>query len=195
MSYNIKHIIKKVLKEEKENVKQNSVITNSTDFYFYKTATGNLLLLPKSSKPKILRTVNKEELKTYYNTTEKILEAASETIKKTCNAFYKDLPLDECCAIFIQMRYNKFVDGGIHSFEATTPDNNRKRFTSCWKATENGKPLSFDKWFISGYYPNIGQGGKCTGNPWQVDMSSPTTEKEENFGQKINFSIKLQMIK
>jgi hypothetical protein len=68
MSYNIKHIIKKVLKEEKENVKQNSVITNSTDFYFYKTATGNLLLLPKSSKPKILRTVNKEELKTYYNT-------------------------------------------------------------------------------------------------------------------------------
>jgi hypothetical protein len=85
MSYNIKNIIKKVLKEEKENVKQNSIITNSSDFYFYKTATGSLLLLPKSSKPKILRTVNKEELKAYYNTIQKVLEVANESVKKTCN--------------------------------------------------------------------------------------------------------------
>jgi hypothetical protein len=194
MSYNIKNIIKKVLKEEKENVKQNSIITNSSDFYFYKTATGSLLLLPKSSKPKILRTVNKEELKAYYNTIQKVLEVANESVKKTCNTFYKDVPLEECCAVFIDMRYNKFVDGGVHSFEATTPDNIRKKFTSCWKATDKGKPLPFEKWFISGYYPNIGQGGECTGNPWQVDMSSPET-KREDFGQKINFSIKLQMIK
>jgi len=194
MSYNIKNIIKKVLKEEKENVKQNSIITNSSDFYFYKTATGSLLLLPKSSKPKILRTVNKEELKAYYNTIQKVLEVGNESVKKTCNTFYKDVPLEECCAVFIDMRYNKFVDGGVHSFEATTPDNMRKKFTTCWKATDKGKPLPFEKWFISGYYPNIGQGGECTGNPWQVDMSSPET-KREDFGQKINFSIKLQMIK
>lgn len=191
----LKNIISKVLKEESEKKIQSNVISNSSDFYFYKTATGGLLILPKSAKPKILSTIDKSLLKSYYNTTEKILEVATPTVKNTCNTFYKNMDLEECCAIWLQTRYDKYVDGGVHKFEATTPDGNRKTFTGCWKQTNNGKPIPFDQFILSGYFPNTGSDRKCYGNPWSVEMSSSEVEKKEDFGQKINFSLKLQMIK
>jgi hypothetical protein len=197
MKNNIRNIILKVLKEEKEPIAlKSNVISNSSDFYFYKTTSGNLLLLPKSSKPKILSTVNKQAFKNATDTPDEINKFANKPhINEACKKFHPELPIEECYDLFVAYKYQTIVDGGVQKFEATLPSGERSVFTSCTKAYQGGKITDFTKWKSAGYFPNIKTNGKCEGNPWFVDMSAPTTEKEEDFGQRINFSLKIQMIK
>ena len=47
----------------------------------------------------------------------------------------------------------------------------------------------------SGYYPNIDSGGVCGGNPWKIKMDNTKKVEDKDFADKIQFEIKLQMIK
>lgn len=190
-------VILKILKEEVDTDPiKSDPITNSSDFYFYKTMTGNLLLLPKSSNPKIISTVNKELFKQATDSPEEILAFSNnDAVNKACKTYHKDIPIDDCYTLYVMTKYNSLVDGGVYKFEATLPNNKREVFTSCIRRSRGGKLIDFTEWKSIGYYPQIGTGGKCEGNPWVVDMSSPETKKQEDFGQRVNFSIKVQMIK
>ena len=51
------------------------------------------------------------------------------------------------------------------------------------------------KRFFSGYYPNIDSDGVCSGNPWKIKMDNTEKIEDKDFADKIQFEIKLQMIK
>jgi hypothetical protein len=192
---NLKNIIRKVLKEqeEPENV---SLGSKSSDFYFYKSLTGNLLMIPKSSKPSNITTLNKSFLKSYYNTPEKILELYNnEGVKNTCKTVYKDMEPVECAAIWLQIRFNKLSDGGVTKFEAYNENGERKKYTPCWQWSKSGTATKFEDWTFTGYYSEKGTNGKCTGGLWNVTENLDSKREEKTAGGNVTFSITLLMNK
>jgi len=192
---NLKNIIRKVLKEqdEPENV---SLGSKSSDFYFYKGLTGNLLMIPKSSKPSNITTINKSFLKSYYSTPEKILELYnSEGVKNTCKTQYKDMEPVECAAIWLQIRFNKLSDGGVTKFEAYNTNGERKTYTPCWKWSKSGTASKFEDWTFTGYYSEKDTNGKCIGGVWDVTEKLDSKGEEKTAGGNVTFSITLLMNK
>lgn len=192
---NLKNIIRKVLKEqdESENV---SLGSKSSDFYFYKGLTGNLLMIPKSAKPSNVKTLSKTYLKSYYNTPEKILELySSEGVKNTCKTVYKDMEPVECAAIWLQIRFNKLSDGGVTQFEAYNTNGERKRYTACWQWSKSGTASKFEDWTFTGYYSDKDANGKCVGGLWDVTEKLDSKEEEKTAGGNVTFSITLLMNK
>lgn len=192
---NLKNIIRKVLKEqdEPENV---SLGSKSSDFYFYKGLTGNLLMIPKSSKPSNITTLNKSFLKSYYNTPEKILELYNnEGVKNTCKTVYKDMEPVDCAALWLQIRFNKLADGGVTKFEAYNKNGERKKYTPCWQWSKSGSTSKFEDWYFSGYYSDFGQNGKCLGGVWDVTENLDLKGEEKTASSNITFSITLLMNK
>ena len=155
-------------------------------------------MVPKSSNPEILQRVNKSYIKSVLSTKAQITDFASKNkmVTDACNTIYKDMDIDACYAFYVQTMMNMWYDGGIVKFMATLPSTGeRTTFKACWRNTEGGKPLKFDKRFLSGYYPNIDSGGVCGGNPWKIKMDNTKKVEDKDFADKIQFEIKLQMIK
>ena len=191
-------IIKKIIKESVRK-KLNEVNKSSDDdFYILATITGGVLMVPKSSKPEILGRVNKSYIRSALSTKAKIIDHASNIphVVSACNTIYKNMDIDDCYALYEQTMMVMLYDGGIVKFMATLPSTGeRTTFKSCWRNTEGGKPLKFDKRFFSGYYPNIDSDGVCSGNPWKIKMDNTEKIEDKDFADKIQFEIKLQMIK
>ena len=194
----LNRIIKKVIKESVIKKLNEANKSSYDDFYILATSTGGVLMVPKSSNPEILEKVNKPYIKSVLSTKAQITNWASKgkAVTEACNTIYKNMDIDKCYALYVQTMVNKWYDGGILSFIATVPSTGkRSTFKSCWRNTEDGKPLKFDKRFLSGYYPNVDSGGACSGNPWKVNMNNTKKIKDKDFADKIQFEIKLQMIK
>lgn len=189
----LNRIIKKVIKESVRKKLNESKTSSDDDFFVLKTKTGGTLLIPKSSEPKILGTVNKPEFKKLMSSTAEINDFAknnSYKITENCKKFYKDITLDTCYASYVNWYYGTLSDGGVTRFEATSPsDGKRYVFRAC---TNSGDNIKFEDRTLSGYYPNVVPNTMtCTGNPWTLNQSNEKNKSE--FSMK--FSIKLQMIK
>lgn len=190
---NLNRIIKKVIKESVRKKLNESNKSSNDDFFVLKTKTGGTLLIPKSSEPKILSTVNKPEFKKQMRSTAEINNFAknnSYKITENCKKFYKDITLDACYASYVNWYYSTLSDGGVIRFEATSPsDGKRYVFRAC---TNSGDNIKFEDRKLSGYYPNVALNTMiCTGNPWTLNQSDEKNKSE--FSMK--FNIKLQMIK
>jgi hypothetical protein len=195
---NLNRIIKKVIKESVRKKLNEANKSSDDDFYILATQTGGVLMIPKSSNPEILERINKAYIKSALSTKEQITNYVSKLnhVTEACNTVYKDMDIDSCYALFVQNMINKAYDGGIVRFIATLPSTGeRATFRACWRNTEGGKPLKFDKRFLSGYYPKSDSSGVCSGNPWKIKMDNKKKIEDKDFADKIQFEIKLQMIK
>lgn len=195
---NLNRIIKKVIKESVRKKLNEANKSSNDDFYILATITGGVLMVPKSSNPEILEKIDKPYIRSVLSTKAQITNFASNCkgVTEACNTIYKDEDIDKCYARYVQTMMNKWYDGGIIKFIATVPSTGkRSTFKACWRNTEGGKPLKFDKRYLSGYYPDIDSGGTCHGNPWKIKMDNTKKIEDKDFADKIQFEIKLQMIK
>jgi hypothetical protein len=195
---NLKKLIKKILSEEKLSVINEQV--ESGDYYLFKTATGGSLIIPKTSKPKIVKVVNKNLWKSALTSREKILDYASksEHIKKACSLLYREKTFEECAAFYFDNYVNRVVDGGVLSFDAILPGtNNPVNFNACWRVTDGPTYVPFDKIRLSGYYPRTDiKGSQCYGNPWVLQKKNTKTDnKDTDYQTKIEFEINIPMNK
>jgi len=191
---NLNRIIKKVIKESVRKKLNESKALSDDDFYVLKTKTGGTLLVPKSSNPKILGTINKPAFKTMLSSAEAINDFATTGpfgIPENCKKFYKDMTLDYCYAEFVNWYYGVISDGGVTYFEATLPmDGKRYTFRSCFSFNPD---VNFKEMKLSGYYPTSDSNGVCSGNPWTLKQNKSDEKNKFEFSMK--FHIKLQMIK
>ena len=194
----LNRIIKKVIKESVIKKLNEANKSSYDDFYILATSTGGVLMVPKASNPEIIAKVDKPYVKSVLSTKAQITDWASKgkAVTEACNTIYKNMDIDKCYALYVQTMINRMYDGGILMFIATVPSTGiRSTFRACSKNTEGGKPLAFDKRYLAGYYPNADSGGTCSGNPWKVNMDNNKKIKDKDFADKIQFEIKLQMIK
>lgn len=193
MKKDISKIIKKILKEETKD---------NPDWILYQTLTGGSLLIPKSANPKIKSVFDRESYKKKLDSLDEIRAVAlkDRNAKEVCELYHKEEQLDKCYSRLVQQVYDRTVDNGLVSFEATLPDGKRDVFYACMRTKEGGKVLDFDKRYLSGYYPETSDKG-CFGNPWQLqakDKGKSEDQENNKGGGDLNtpgFKITLEMNK
>jgi hypothetical protein len=181
-------IIKTVLKEQSE-------------MYFFTSANGGALGIPKSSQPTDIYYVDFSTINSNLNDEDFLMNRFGKwgeeggTPTDVCKAYHAKEDLLECLQSGYKTYTSNFKRGSVTKFTALNPvSNKRQTYTSCWnrytKSSIGAIAISdFEAWSFGGYYPAT-QGLNCYGQPWGGNL---TKDKKNKTGDILLASGKLEI--